>query len=176
MAFIGSCTTNKNINAHRSNSLNFRHNEFKSITNDKYVATVNKDTISITQIKYNYVYNAFLLKKIMFDKFGKWDEARYSENERHPVLVWRQVKLLSDRDLLYMVAATGGGEEVQKIYSSVMVFDKVGRDLLAIDSEFKNDVTKYFTELIQQNDNHKDEFYSVYWKEVDPDFYKKYIK
>lgn len=57
-----------------------------------------------------------------------------------------------------------------------MVFDKVGRDLLAVDSEFKNNVTKYFTELIQQNDNHKDEFYSVYWKEVDPDFYKKYIK
>lgn len=108
IAFIGSCTTNKNINTNRSNSLNFRHNEFKSITNDKYVATVNKDTISITQIKYNYVYTAFLLKKIMFDKFGKWDEARYSENERHPVLVWRQVKLLSDRDSLYMVAATGG--------------------------------------------------------------------
>jgi len=176
IALNGSCATNKNITTQRSNTLYLPHNDFKDITNDKYVASVNKDTISITQIKYNYVYTEFLLKKIMFDKFGKWDESRYKENERHPVLVWKQVKLFPNRDTLYMVAATGGGEAEQKIYSSVMVFDEQGRDLLAINSELRNDVTEYFTELIQQNNNNKKEFYSVYWKEVDPKFYKKYIK
>ena len=54
-----------------------------------------------------------------------------------------------------MVAATGGGEAEQKIYSSVMIFDQQGNDLLAINSELRNDVTEYFTELIHQNDNNK---------------------
>ena len=176
IALNASCTTNKTIDTQRSNLPSPSHNEFKDITNDKYVARVNKDTISITQIKYNYVFTEFLLKKIMFDKFGKWDESRYKENERHPVLVWNQVKLFPNRDNLYMVAATGGGEAEQKIYSSVMIFDQQGNDLLAINPELRNDVTEYFTELIHQNDNNKKEFYSVYWKEVDPKFYKKYIK
>ena len=64
IALNGSCTTNKTIDTQRSNLPSPSHNEFKYITNDKYVARVNKDTISITQIKYNYVFTEFLLKKL----------------------------------------------------------------------------------------------------------------
>ena len=172
---ISSCKTKQDLNNDKCNLLNYPNNEFKNITNEKYVAVVNNDSLSITQIKYNYVYTEFLLKKIMLDKFGKWDETRFKVNERHPILVWRNVQLFSNQETKYMVATTGGGEDEHKIYTSVMVFDENGKDLLSINSKLRNDITEYFTELIGNNDLNQKEFYSIYWRDVDPDFYKKYI-
>lgn len=175
IVLVSSCKTNQDLITDKCIYSNYLNNEFRNITNDKYVAIVNKDTISITQIKYNCVFTEFLSKKVMFDKFGIWDEARYKENERHPILVWRNVQLFSNDETKYMVATTGGGEEEYKIYTSVMVFDESGKDLLAINSNLKNYIAKYFTKLIRNNDENKNEFYSIYWKEVDPAFYNKYI-
>lgn len=148
------------------------NNEFRDITYEKYVAIENTDTLSINQLKYNCVFTEFLLKKVMFDKFGKWDEARYKQNEKHPILVWRSVQLFPNNDTHYMVATTGGGEDVQKIYTSVMVF-KDGKDLLTANSRMKNKLTEYFTELIQKNDINNKRFFPIYWRDVDPVFYRK---
>ena len=173
---INSCKTKQDLKIDKNSLLNNSNNDFKNITNEKYLAVVNNDTISINQIKYNYVYSAFLLNKIMFDKFGKWDEARFKKNERHPVLVWKNVQLFPNHETNYMIATYGGGEEDHKIYTSVMVFDEDGKDLLAGNLTLRNDVNEYFTELIRKNDENKKKFYSIYWRDVDPDFYKKYIK
>ena len=47
IALNASCTTNKTINTQRSNLPSPSHNEFKDITNDKYVARVIKSKYHI---------------------------------------------------------------------------------------------------------------------------------
>jgi hypothetical protein len=177
IVLISSCKTTQdsNSNTNRCNESNYLNNDFRNITYNDYRGKLNNDTVSVTQMKFNCVFTEFLSKKIMFDEFGKWDEARFKKNQRHPMLVWNNVQLFSDSVTNYVVATYGGGEEDHKIYSSVMVIDENRKDLLAVNSKLRNEITEYFTELIRNNDENKKEFYSIYWRTVDPKFYRKYI-
>lgn len=173
---ISSCKTSQNLDHFKCNNSKYSKNEFKNVTNDEYETVINNDTISINQIKYNCVFTGFLLKKVMYDNFGKWDESRYKKDERHPILVWKNVQLFSSQPEKYMIATTGGGEEENKIFASIMIFDKNGKDLLAENLNLRNKITEYFTQLIKSNNMDHKEFYPIYWKEVDPAFYERIYK
>jgi len=173
---ICSCKVNQDAQKIKRSLSNREKNEYRDITNEIYTSIVDNDTISVTQIKYNYAYTEFLLQKVMFDNFGKWDQALYRTDERHPTLLWKDIQLFQNNNSKYTVATNGGGEDVGKIYSSVMILDENGKDLLLTDQELRNNVSAYFSKEIYNHDWNKDEFFSVYWKEVDPKFYKKYVQ
>ena len=102
----------------------------------------------------------------MYDKFGKWDQAIFPENSRHPVLLWNDVSLFADSKKYDVF--TFGEESFEHIYASVMVFDQENKDLFAEESEEKAKLTAYFGELLRNQDSEKKSFYEVYWKTVEP--------
>ena len=145
-------------------------NNFTKILNEKHKTIHNKDTISYNEIRFECVFSAFYTHKVMYDKFGKWDEAIYPSNNRHPILMWEKIDLFSDGKE-YTILTTGL-EEWKHIYASVMVFDKNEIDLLSADSKEREKLTTYFANLIKKQNHEKNYFFELYWKMVDPDRWK----
>lgn len=145
-------------------------NNYTKILNEKYKTIYNKDTVTYNQIKFECVYSSFYTHKVMYDKFGKWDNVIYPSNNKYPILMWEKVNLFSDGKE-YTILTTGI-EEWKHIYASVMVFDKNEVDLLSADSKEREKLTNYFANLIKNQNLEKKDFYELFWKMVDPDYWK----
>ena len=128
------------------------------------------DTITLNELKFNAVFSAMYTKKVMYDKFGKWTKEIRPNNERHPILLWENVKLFEDENKLFNVYANGD-ENWNEIYASVLVYDDQNNDCLQENNLLKEKIVNYFSKGIQ-NLNNKKEFYDIYWKSVN-DYEKK---
>lgn len=147
-------------------------NEFERIVADQYTYVTNNDTVFINFTKFKGA-DPFHISKLMYDKFGKWDEARYQEGERHPFLVWKSVPLFEDNPTRYFVV-TSGEESRKSTNAAIMVFDQKMNDLLAKDSPQKDKINARIAKFICETGWEDRSFYRVYWKDVDPDFYQSY--
>src|SRR5690606_2652463 len=116
---------------------------------------------------------AMYTKKVMYDKFGKWTKEIRPNNERHPILLWENVKLFEDENKLFNVYANGD-ENWNEMYASVLIYDDQNNDCLQENNLLKEKIVNYFSKGIQ-NLNNKKEFYDIYWKSVN-DYEKKTVK
>jgi hypothetical protein len=124
-----------------------------------------KDTTNLNELKFNAVFSAMYTKKVMYDKFGKWTkEVRPNDNDRHPILVWENIKLFDDENKLFSVYANGD-ENWNEIYASVLVFDESNMDCLNDTSLNRAKIIEYFSNGIKGLNEDQD-FYDVYWKSV----------
>lgn len=124
----------------------------------------NKDTSYVSELRFNAVFSALYSKKIMFDRFGKWTNQIYLNNERHPILIWENVKLFETRDKRYSIAANGV-ESWEEMYTSFLVLDSNNKDCLAKSGSEKDSIVQFFSnEIINLKSNTN--FSTEYWKIV----------
>jgi len=147
-------------------------NGFKTVLYDKFISVVNKDTIKLNEVKYECVYTAMYTKKIMFDKFGKWNKEIYPNKDAHPILIWENIQLFPNDSTKFTIAANGL-ESSATIYASILAFDKDNNDLLAENSVYRDKLVTLFGQLIVKENPKKEDFYEVYWKQVDPKHWKE---
>lgn len=153
----------------------FKKNNYIRIHEDNNSFLVQYDTVRYTEVKYDCVFSAMYTKKAMFDKFGKWQQAIYRTGQRHPILIWHNIKLFPQDSTRFMVVADGN-ESRETIYASVMVLDADKNDLLDEGSPYKEKLVNYFGEMIRANNSNRKIFYEFYWKEVDPQTWEKIKK
>lgn len=146
-------------------------NGFKRVLYEEFKSVVNNDTIKLNEVKYECVYTAMYTKKVMYDKFGKWHKEIYTNKERHPMLIWENIKLFANDSTKFTIV-TNGLESIETIYASILVFDQNNNDLLAESSPYRDKLVDYFGKLIINN-NKKEDFYDIYWKQVDPKHWKE---
>jgi len=140
-------------------------NDYKTIIQDSIKSVVDDKIVYLNEVKYECTFTSFYIKKGMYDRFGKWDEEIFLEGDRHPILLWKNVKLFSDDPTTFNVAAAGD-EDMSTIYSSVFVSDVKNQDLLAKDSKYREKLITYFSNLIRSNKSNQKEYYEVYWEMV----------
>lgn len=139
-------------------------NGYKNFEIKKIQTIQDKDTSTISELRFNAVFSAFYTKKLMFDKFGKWTNVIYLNNDRHPILIWENVKLFDTKNKVYSVA-TNGVESWEEMYASVIILDNNNNDCLTQTNSEKDSIIHYFSnELIKLDTNKK--FYEEYWKIV----------
>lgn len=119
---------------------------------------VENDTIKYNELRFYCLYSSLYTKKGMYDTFGKWDIMMNEQLGRASEFVWKDVKLFENDTLTFQVAA-GGKESRNEMYSSVVVFDQNGRDMLQEDSPYLEKLEHYFGQLIKNNDDEKTDFY-----------------
>jgi len=111
----------------------------------------------------------------MYNLFGEWHKGVNPDNNKHRTyLIWENIDLLSNNDRYTVV--TFGVEKLDDIFSSVMVFDKEGKDILSENSEIKSKVIDFFSKEIRKKKNKKMKtiFYQKYIKQFKPEYWKKY--
>jgi len=173
---LSSCSSNKKVTEKRCASI--VKNDFQNIIEEKSETIINQDTLFFTEVKFECVKNSFYTKKVMYDKFGKWDQEIYLKENSHPILLWNNLKLFPEDSTKFSVLANGL-ESSKTIYASILVFDKQNRDLLTEDNKYKTKLITYFSEMIRNNNAKKRGFYDIYWKTVDPERWernKQYLK
>lgn len=140
-------------------------NGFKTVLYGEFKSVVNNDTIKLNEVKYECVHTAMYTKKVMYDKFGKWHKEIYPNSERHPILIWENIKLFANDSTKFTIA-TNGLESIETIYASILVFDENNNDLLAKSSPYRDKLVEYFGNLIINENVKKEDFYDIYWKTV----------
>ncbi|MGM0635686.1 MAG: hypothetical protein ACQESK_06440 [Bacteroidota bacterium] len=140
-------------------------NGFKNFEIKPVLASKDKDSTYVNELRFNAVLSAKYTQKLMFDEFGKWDKAIRPNNEKHPVLIWENIKLFDDKDKLYNIAANGV-ENWEEIYASVIVYDSNNSDCLAESNAEKDKILAYFSDGIK-NLSSNNKFYEVYRKMID---------
>jgi hypothetical protein len=130
-----------------------------------------RDTIGITQIKFQCVYSAMTTHKIMFDKFGKWSTIIPTAKKSSPILKWENIDLFSNGNT-YTVY-THGIETSGEIYASIMVLDSEKKDVLSQNHSEKEKIIEHFSNAIRdKKSSKKSEFYDTYWNEIEYEFVK----
>lgn len=139
---------------------------FSEILSEKYITTLGTQKVEFNQVRFQCVYGNFYTHKVMYDAFGKWDKAIFpSNNSRYPILVWKDVDLLSDGKKYNVY--TEGREVYKDNYASIMVFDENDLDLLKEESTSKEKIVDYFANAIRNLDLNFEEFGYQYWSLVD---------
>lgn len=137
---------------------------------------VQKDTISVSSLKFECTYTAFYTSWVMYNNYGEWDDGVQPENNYNTYLVWKDINLFSNGDKYTVV--TYGVEKPGDIYSSVMVFDDKGGDILSKNSELKTKLIDLFSTEIRKKKDKKTKtiFYQKYIKQFKPEYWEKYKK
>lgn len=125
------------------------------------------DTIYLKEVKYECVYSAMYTKKVMYEKFGMWNKAIFTQNQSHPILLWENVELFKNDTLKYNIATTGD-ENMQTIYASIIITDKFGNDMLSDSSPVNQKLIDLFGNFIRMYASKESDFYYRYWSMVDP--------
>jgi hypothetical protein len=123
-----------------------------------------KDSTYINELRFNAVFSAMYTKKLMYEKFGRWDKEIWINNDRHPTLLWEKRKIFGENGEAYTIA-TSGEESRKGMYASVIVFDNENHDCLTENSPKREFLINYFSNGIKRLSSSK-EFYDVYWKVV----------
>jgi hypothetical protein len=143
--------------------------------NDNY-NFIKNDTNIFNEIRYGCIDGFNDSHFVMYDKFGKWNKTFYSDSEKLPILIWENIDLF-ENDKSYTVL-TNGNEERNNTYASFIVFDDKGNDLLVLNSLQRKKLINFFHTLMKTKKSTSKEFYEVYWKEADPEYWievKKYL-
>lgn len=119
------------------------------------------DSTYINELRFNAVFSAMYTKKLMYDKYGKWDKEIWPEKERHPILVWENIQLFDSEKELFSIAANGT-ESWEEMYASVIVFDSQDNDCFKENSKHKESLLTFFDLGIRSVNSDK-EFYNIYW-------------
>ncbi|CAL2107132.1 hypothetical protein T190115A13A_300016 [Tenacibaculum sp. 190524A02b] len=167
LLILTSCSSIKNKSIEECTET--KVNNYTDIIESKFESVIGKDTLLFNEIQYKCVVTSFYIKKIMYDTFGKWNQAIYPNNQTHPILLWNNVKLFPNDSLLYTIAARGDeglASNKKYIYTSFLAFNEKNEDLLAPDSQYKEKLITYFSKKIKENHTHNKKFYDVYWQEV----------
>ncbi|WP_271407473.1 hypothetical protein [Tenacibaculum soleae] len=172
---ILSCTSSKTI-SENGNAVGIRQktsnpntpyiykNGYKDFEIKPTLTIRNNDSTYINELRFNAVFSAMYTKKLMYDKYGKWDKEVWPNGAKRPILVWEKRKLIETQDELYSVA-TNGTESMKEMFASVIVFDSKNRDCLSENYHSKDSLINFFaTEIRNLSSNKK--FYDVYWKMV----------
>lgn len=136
-------------------------NSFKSVNIENFISIVNNEPVILKELRFSGVHDRYYLHKGMFDNFGVWTQSIYAK-QYDTLLVWNDVKLFNNSDKLFKVA-TKGHREGSHVFTSVLIFDENNRDQFIPQSELKNQLTTYFTNLIKNNDASNVDFYIAYW-------------
>mgnify|MGYP006282809119 CR=1 FL=1 len=147
-------------------------NDYSFISENQLKLKVDKKKLFLTEVKYECAYSAMYTAKVMFDKYGIWDEVLYPRSKKRPVFLWRNVQLFP-KDTRRFNIAVNGRESTKTIFASVLVFDNNGADLLAEDSPYKEELVQHFASMINNEDANKREFYEHYWKLVNPEHWQR---
>ena len=143
-----------------------------------------KNNYFAKELRFNATYSAFYTKKVMYEKFGLWSKEVRIKKEKHPVLIWENIKLFNDNNLYTVFTkgfenTKGSGNQVKEnnfhkqvkgsnhgIYASVIVLDSTGGDCLSDNNQvLKKLIIEYFSNGIK-NLTSNNEFYDIYWKSV----------
>lgn len=151
------CNSPKAIN-HANRCSSFPKNDFLEAKIVSLKSIVDNDTIQYNELRFYCLYSSLYTKKGMFDAFGKWDVMMNEQLGRSSDFVWKDVKLFNNDTLTFQVAA-GGVESRNEMYSSVVVFDQNGKDMLQEGSPYIDKLEHYFGQLIKNNDDKKTDFY-----------------
>ncbi len=153
------CFSQKKIDKERCPTI--YKNNFKRIQIETFESIVGKDTLLLTELKYECTYSALDTHKLMFDKFGKWHKSVSHPGETTLSLIWENVQLFPENSKKYTVI-TSGEESWKYIYSGVTVLDESGKDVLAENSPEQQKLIEYFKKLIRKNKEKNKSFYEVY--------------
>lgn len=102
----------------------------------------NPDSTKINELKFKPFYNSMDSQKLMFQKFGKWNNVKYI-NRTHPLLIWSDLKLFPWSDELYIVGVSGENDGLIK-YCSALVLSSKGENRLSENSKIKDSIVKFF--------------------------------
>jgi len=144
-----SCKTNK-----------LTYSEKPDYTIETVVSSIENNAISINELRFYNIKSAMDSKKIMFDKFGKWNKAVVNPNERHPVLVWENISFFKGDSKTYSIAASGI-ETPTEHYTSVIVFNDKNEDCLSPTSNERQFIINYFSKSLK-NVSSDDAFSKAY--------------
>jgi len=134
-------------------------NGYKNITLGQVDVGGNEE---VYQLQFHATHSSSYIQKLMFDKFGMWDQAGKPGAQSSIVLIWRDVTLLEDSDMTFTVV-TSGKETFQEVYSSVAVFTVDREDALAKDVGLRRPLVEFFAEGIKGLNSNKS-FYKEYKK------------
>lgn len=151
--------TNNNVQVDTKPQAN-RINSYKKYEIVPCLSVSGNDSTYINELRFYGVHSSFYTKKIMFDKFGKWDKVIRLDNERHPILIWENKKLFDDE--VYSIA-TRGVENINEIYAAVIVLDSSNQDCFDKDYIKKVALINFFSKGIYNLSDDK-KFYKEYWK------------
>jgi len=129
-----------------------------------FLTVQENDSFNIKELRFNRVTSAGSTQRMMFKKFGKWDREIRPNNEKHPMLVWENLKLFESQNDLFSVAAYGS-ETYRKMYASIVVFDSKNKNCFNESYKTKDQLVEYFTKAMRNISSGK-EFYKVYWEMV----------
>lgn len=123
---------------------------------------LNNNIHDLNEIRYNNGGTALYTKKVMFDKFGMWDEEIMVEEEsRLSVLVWKNKRLISGIEENFTVIASSM-EGYDGMFGSFMVVDNNKKDQLKEAAPFRKELIFYLTNLLRTNDYSDNRFFEVY--------------
>lgn len=123
----------------------------------------------VTEVKFKKIDGSMTTVARMYTDHGPWHDAVKVEGYI-PTFIWKDVKLLSDKDMRFHVY-TSGIETVDEYYSSIMIVDENNVDALASDSPFRQDLIRLFENRLK--DIKSEAFYRAFWKFEDPKRYRE---
>jgi hypothetical protein len=104
---------------------------------------------SFNELIFNDTYCSCYTSRVMIKRWNKKYKQVKTNDFRQSILQWDKIKLLDDVNELFTVF-TFGIEDYDTIHSSVLVFDKDGKDCLAEDSPYKEKIIQYFALSIKK--------------------------
>ncbi len=111
-----------------------------------------------------------IVAEIIFEDYGKWNKIYYETKNNNPMLLWEDI-FLEKIGIKVDVSTSSYNDR----YSSIIIFDNNGKDLLTDNSEYKTILVDYFVEKINSYEKLKQsKFMEEYWKEVNPKMYEYY--
>lgn len=130
-------------------------------------------SVFINEIQYYCVNSAMTSKQAMFENYGKWDYLIKVKNENNNdiLLFWNDIQLFKKEQTKYTII-TNGKEDYGYIFTSFMVLDQNGNDVL-INKETIKKFKKRLGSLIKNANRSNQDFYRIYWNAVDPAIWKK---
>ena len=132
---------------------------------DAYYSSFNGKKTKTYEGKFHCPFTTFYTAKVLYDKYGKWDQVVFYEDGRNEKLLWSNIQLFKDSKDKYSIAASGYEDEWD-MYASIIVFDKKGKDMLQPTNPLSKEIMDLIGEMIQNNDEKNQDFYDEYAEEV----------
>ncbi|MBE8715119.1 hypothetical protein [Sphingobacterium hungaricum] len=123
----------------------------------------------LTEVKFFEIYGAMATTGLMYEKFGKWDQADLVQ-KKYPLFTWTFVKLFEHSDEKFTVY-TYGMETEDDYYSSIFIENMDGEDMLGDESYRDEFIDLFDGKLDKETDN--DQFFEEYWRFSNPKRYKE---
>jgi hypothetical protein len=137
-------------------------NNYSKISFKKLKSINESDTIFLNELRFECVSNPFLSHKIMFEKFGLWNNSIYKNSLRDRILIWENVDIFDNGEKYNVATHCNDDDKWQHNYCSVMVFDQYNNDLLDGNSQKRDKIIDYFSNAIKNDNSKEDRFRQVF--------------